>query len=235
MHVLYARVSHAIHPSVQRTMHKVLWEILPTNVDRTHTYGCTSIARSTRMHQLHPNILLHFLFKPNGHWSNIICYIFMFFEIHCLGLLCVPRSKTFIVKILCFSNFDICHAFVLYVKAQIMGWSVTRSQWLHHGSLFILMCLIDLEHANPCWKWKKKQNMDHVERLLLMWLPLETTLLYLVKTQMENNFGYCFVTNQSILWWKPSPMPIKIHIMIRGRYYELIQPRSRTYYFNNSR
>jgi hypothetical protein len=43
------------------------------------------------------------------------------------------------------------------------------------------------------------------------------------------------VTNQSILWWKPSPMPIKIHIMIRGRYYELIQPRSRTYYFNNSR
>jgi hypothetical protein len=45
---------------------------------------------------------------------------------------------------------------------------------------------------------EKKHNMAQREGLLLMGLLLVTTLLCLVKVGMENNFGYCFVTNQSI-------------------------------------
>ncbi len=56
-------------------------------------------------------------------YSNLVvidvvnhCYNFISFELHCLGLICVPKSKVFLVKILHSSNFDIYHVFVLYVK-----------------------------------------------------------------------------------------------------------------------
>jgi hypothetical protein len=49
------------------------------------------------------------------------CCNFILSEIHYLGLTCVPRSKVFLIEILC-SNFNICHVFVLYVKAQIVRW-----------------------------------------------------------------------------------------------------------------
>jgi hypothetical protein len=41
-------------------------------------------------------------------------------------------------------------------------------------------------------------------------LQLVTMLLCHVKMVMENNFGYCFVTNLSKLWWKTSLILIKI-------------------------
>ncbi len=47
------------------------------------------------------------------------CCNFILSEIHYLGLICVPRSKVFLIEILC-SNFNICHVFVLYAKAQIV-------------------------------------------------------------------------------------------------------------------
>jgi hypothetical protein len=195
MHLPYVKVSHAIYPNVWRSMHKIFWEILPIDVDRAHTYECTTIVGSRRMHHVHPNLQLQFLFKPNGHWCNFIS-----FKIHCLGLICVPKSKVFLVKILRSFDFDIYHVFVLYVKAQIIRWSATKSHWLQPGSLFDWMCLIDLKCAKPCWKWRKKHNMAQGERLLLMGLLLATTLLCLVKVRMETNFVYCSVTNQSI-WW----------------------------------
>jgi hypothetical protein len=119
VHLPYVGVSHVVHPNVQRSMYKIFWEILPTYVDRTHTYGCATIVRSRGMHQVHPNLHLHFLFKPNGHYVVNHCCNFILSEIHYLGLICVPRSKVFLIEILC-SNFNICHVFVLYAKAQIV-------------------------------------------------------------------------------------------------------------------
>jgi hypothetical protein len=76
-------------------------------------------------------------------YSNLVvidvgnhCYNFILSKIHYLGLICVPRSKVFLVESLCSSNFDICHVFVLYVKAQIVSWSVTKSHLLPHDNLF---------------------------------------------------------------------------------------------------
>jgi hypothetical protein len=123
---------------------------------------------------------------------------FISFEIQCLGLICVPKSKVFLVKILCSFDFNIYHVFVLYVKAQIVRGSATKSHWLQPGSLSDWVCLIDLKRFKPCWKWKKKHNMAQGEKLLLMGLLLATTLLYLMKVGTKNIFGYCFVTNQSI-------------------------------------
>ncbi len=67
VHLPYVRVSHATHPNVQRFVHKIFWEILPIDVDRTHTYGCATVVGSRGMHQVHPNLHMHYLFKPNGH------------------------------------------------------------------------------------------------------------------------------------------------------------------------
>jgi hypothetical protein len=55
------------------------------------------------------------------------CCNFISSEIHCLRLICVPRSKVFLVEILHSSDFNMCHVFVLYVKAQILKWSATKS------------------------------------------------------------------------------------------------------------
>jgi hypothetical protein len=49
-------------------------------------------------------------------YSNLVvidvvkhCYNFISFKIHYLWLICVPRSKMFLVEILHSFNFDICH------------------------------------------------------------------------------------------------------------------------------
>jgi hypothetical protein len=38
-------------------------------------------------------------------------------------------------------------------------------------------------------------------------------LLFPMKVVMESSFGYCFVINPFMLWWKPSLMLIKTLIM----------------------
>jgi hypothetical protein len=62
------------------------------------------------------------IFYSNLMVINVVnhCCNFISFEIHCLGLICVPRSKVFLIKILRSSDFDIYHIFVLYDKAQIV-------------------------------------------------------------------------------------------------------------------
>jgi hypothetical protein len=82
-----------------KVVHKIFWEILPTNIDRTHTYGFATIARSRGMHQVHPNLHLHSLFKAVVIDVVNHCYSFISFKIHCLGLIRVPRTKVFLIEI----------------------------------------------------------------------------------------------------------------------------------------
>ncbi len=50
MHLPYVAVLHVAHPNVRKIVHKVFWEVLPKNVDRTHTYGCITVVGSKGMH-----------------------------------------------------------------------------------------------------------------------------------------------------------------------------------------
>ncbi len=89
------------------------------------------------------------------------------------------------------------------------------------------VCLIGLKYGKPCWKWKKKLNMELEEKILLMALMLVITLQCHVKARIENIFYFLFCDKlMHIVTYKHTYYDRDR--VIHGRYYDLMQPGTKT-------
>jgi hypothetical protein len=76
-------MTHVTHPNIRRIINKVFSEIGVDDVDKFHTYGCSTVARSRGMHQVmiyFKCFMFQILFKTTR-WLYI-----KYFTLQCLAI-----------------------------------------------------------------------------------------------------------------------------------------------------